>query len=297
MSRWLVTGAHGMLGRDLVALLLRRGELVIGLSRADLDVTDEAAVSAAVARWRPQVVVNCAAWSAVDDAENDPDAALAVNAQGAAHLAAACAAGGIRLVQMSTEYVFSGDASAPYAEDARPAPQTAYGRSKLAGEQAVRRLHPQASYVLRTAWLYGVHGPNFVATMIRLAGQRATVDVVADQRGQPTWTVDVARQVFALVTAGAQAGVYHLTSSGQTTWHGLAREVFRLLGTDPARVRPVTSAEFPRKAPRPAWSVLGHGRHAGAGLAPIGDWQAALGRAWPELSAASAVAPLPRRSV
>ena len=288
MSRWLIAGAAGMLGRDLVTVLLSRGELVAGLSRAELDITDAAAVRAALARWRPEVVVNCAAWTAVDDAETCPDAALAVNGQGPAQLAAACAAAGSALVQISTDYVFGGDGGRPYAETDPPAPRTAYGRTKLAGEQAVLSRHPDASYVLRTAWLYGAHGPNFVRTMIRLAGQQPTVDVVADQHGQPTWTADVAQQVIALVTASARPGIYHLTSSGETTWHGLAREVFRLLGTDPDRVRPVTSAAFPRPAPRPGYSVLSHGAHAAVGVAPIGDWHAALSRAWPELAAVPA---------
>ena len=285
MSRWLVTGAGGMLGQDLVTVLRRRGEQVTGLDRADLDVTDEAAVRSTVLACRPAVVVNCAAWTAVDDAEAEEDAARRVNGHGAANVAAACAASGIRLVHLSTEYVFGGLGHRPFAEDDVPAPGTAYGRTKLAGEQAVLRLLPLAAYVVRTAWLYGAHGPNFVRTMIRLAGERPTVDVVTDQRGQPTWTVDVAEQIFALVSAGAEPGLYHVTSSGETSWFGLASEVFRMLGADPARVRPATSTAYPRPARRPAYSVLGHSRQAAAGIEPIGDWRGALRRAWPELVA------------
>src|SRR5579872_5856264 len=165
MSRWLVAGAGGMLGRDLVAVLRHEGEDVIGLSRPDLDITDEAAVLAALRRGRPDVVVNCAAWTAVDDAEAHEDRALEVNGRGAAHLAAGCAALGLPLVHMSTDYVFAGDASRPYAEGDVPRPCTAYGRTKLAGEQAVRLLLPDTGYVVRTAWLYGAHGRNFVSTM------------------------------------------------------------------------------------------------------------------------------------
>ena len=285
MTRWLVTGAGGMLGQDLVTVLRRHGEQVTGLDRADLDVTDEGTVRSAVLACRPAVVVNCAAWTAVDDAEAQQDAALRVNGHGAANIAAACAASGTRLVQLSTDYVFGGTGQQPFAEDDAPAPGTAYGRTKLAGEQAVLRLLPLAGYVVRTAWLYGAHGPNFVHTMIRLAGERPAVDVVTDQRGQPTWTVDVAEQIFAIVTAGAPPGVYHATSSGETSWFGLAREVFRMLGTDPARVRPATSAAYPRPARRPAYSVLGHTRQAAAGVEPIGDWRSALRRAWPQLVA------------
>jgi dTDP-4-dehydrorhamnose reductase len=285
MSRWLVAGAGGMLGRDLVTVLRRHGEDVAGLARDELDVTDEAAVRAALGQHQPAVVVNCAAWAAVDDAEAHEGAALLVNGQGTENLAAACAAGGTRLVHVSTDYVFSGDSRRPYAENDLPAPRTAYGRTKLAGEQAVLGLLPTAGYVLRTAWLYGAHGPNFVATMIGLERARPAVDVVADQHGQPTWTADVADQIIALVRSGAQAGIYHATSSGETTWFGLAQEIFRLSGADPARVRATTSSAYPRPARRPACSVLGHDRHAAAGLEPIGAWDVALRRAWPVLAA------------
>ena len=289
MTRWLVTGAGGMLGRDLVAALADRGEPVSGMDRASLDVTDDAAVADAVASARPDVVVNCAAWTAVDDAEACEEQALAVNAGGAAVLAAACAGSGgsgTRLVQVSTDYVFAGDAGRPYAEDDVPAPRTAYGRTKLAGERAVLSRLPGSGYVVRTAWLYGAHGPNFVKTMIRLSGQRPTVDVVDDQRGQPTWTADVARHIIALIDSAARPGIYHATSAGQTTWYGLAREIFDLLGADPSRVRPVPSSAFPRPAQRPAYSVLGHGAWSGPGIDPIGDWRAALHSAFPAILAA-----------
>ena len=290
MTRWLVTGAGGMLGTDLVAALADRGEPVAGMDRASLDVTDDAAVADAIASARPDVVVNCAAWTAVDDAEASEEQALAVNAGGAAVLAAACArsgGSGTRLVQVSTDYVFAGDADRPYAEDDAPAPRTAYGRTKLAGERAVLSRLPESGYVVRTAWLYGAHGPNFVKTMIRLSGQRPAVDVVDDQRGQPTWTADVARQVIALIDSAARPGIYHATSGGQTTWYGLAREIFDLLGADPSRVRPVPSSAFPRPAQRPAYSVLGHGAWSGSGIAPIGDWRAALHGAFPGILARS----------
>jgi dTDP-4-dehydrorhamnose reductase len=283
MTRWLVTGAGGMLGTDLVAALVARGEPVTGLDRASLDVTDAAGVTDAVARCRPAVVVNCAAWTAVDDAEGAEEQALAVNAGGADNLAAVCAALGARLVQVSTDYVFAGDARQPYAEDDVPSPRTAYGRTKLAGEQAVLGRLPGSGYVVRTAWLYGAHGPSFVGTMIRLESERPTVDVVDDQHGQPTWTVHVARQIVALVHSTAAPGIYHATSGAQTTWFGLAREIYRLLGADPARVRPIPSSALPRPAPRPAYSVLGHSAWAATGIPPIGEWRPALHRAFPEL--------------
>lgn len=283
MTRWLVTGSGGMLGTDLVAALTARGEPVTGMDRASLDVTDAAAVTDAIARCRPDVVVNCAAWTAVDDAEAAEEQALAVNAGGAANLAAACAGAGVRMVQISTDYVFPGDAGRPYAEDDVPAPRTAYGRTKLAGERAVLGRLPGSGYVVRTAWLYGAHGPSFVSTMIRLESQRPAVDVVDDQRGQPTWTVDVAQQIIALARSAAAPGIYHATSSGQATWFGLAREIFGLLGADPSRVRPISSSALSRPAPRPAYSVLGHGAWAGVGIPPIGEWRTSLRRAFPGL--------------
>lgn len=283
MSRWLVLGAGGMLGHDLLAALRGTGLDADARTRADLDITDRAAVGAAVASAAPDVVVNCAAWTAVDDAESAEDKAMAVNGTAAAHVAAACAAAGARLVHMSTDYVFSGDADRPYAETDPARPRTAYGHSKLAGERAVRELLPATGYVLRTAWLYGAHGPNFVSTMIRLERDQPEVDVVTDQRGQPTWTADVAAKIVDLGRSQAQPGIYHATSSGESTWFGLAQEIFGLLGADPARVRPVTTAAFPRPAPRPSYSVLGHGAWAGTGIEPIGDWRCSLRRALPSM--------------
>ncbi|PZF79414.1 dTDP-4-dehydrorhamnose reductase [Jiangella anatolica] len=275
--RWLVTGAAGMLGRDMTTVL--DGAQVTALTRADLDITDAAAVDTAVSGH--DVIVNTAAWTDVDGAETAEEAATAVNGAGPAHLAAACARHGARLVHVSTDYVFDGAATAPYPEDAPTAPRSAYGRSKLAGERAVLAALPDAGYVVRTAWLYGEHGGNFVRTMARLAAQRDTLDVVDDQRGQPTWSMDVAHAIAGLVRADAPAGVYHATNAGETTWFGLARAVFAQLGLDPARVRPTTTDRFPRPAPRPAYSVLGHDGWARAGLAPLRPWDEALAEAAP----------------
>ncbi|MFF3212388.1 dTDP-4-dehydrorhamnose reductase [Streptomyces sp. NPDC002886] len=277
-GRWLVTGAAGMLGRDVLAELQRHAIETVGLSRAELDITDPAAVRSAVEG--AAMVVNCAGWTDVDGAETAEEAAAAVNGAGVRILARACAASGARLLQISTDYVLPGDASEPYAEDAATGPVNAYGRSKLIGEQAVAELLPQDGYVVRTAWLYGEHGPNFVATMLKLAAQRDTLDVVDDQQGQPTWSVALARQLVELGHAAldgrAPAGIYHGTASGATTWFGLAREVYRLSGLDPERIRPTTSESFVRPAVRPAFSVLGHARWARVGLAPMSDWREQL---------------------
>lgn len=273
--RWLVTGAHGMLGRDLAAAL--EGREVTLLGRADLDVTDRDAVAAAVRGH--DVVVNAAAYTAVDAAETDEERALAVNGTAVGHLAEAAAASGARLVQVSTDYVFDGSATEPYAEDAPLAPVSAYGRTKAEGERLALAAHPDGTYVVRTAWLYGQHGPNFATTMLKLAAQRETVSVVDDQVGQPTWTGDLARQIVALVDADAPAGIYHGTASGRASWFDFARAVFRTAGLDPERVQPTDSSSFVRPAPRPAFSVLGHDAWSRAGLAPMRAWDEALAEA------------------
>ncbi|MDH6136562.1 dTDP-4-dehydrorhamnose reductase [Kitasatospora sp. MAA4] len=281
-TNWLVTGAAGMLGRDLLSVLGADPEAkVTALRRADLDITDPAAVRAAVEGH--QVVVNCAAWTDVDGAESAEQAATAVNGTGVRHLAQACADTGAVLLHVSTDYVLPGDAEQPYEENAPTSPVNAYGRSKLAGEQAVAELLPQTGYTVRTAWLYGEHGPNFVATMLKLAAQRDTLDVVDDQHGQPTWSRALAERLAVLGRAAlagrAPAGVYHGTATGRTTWFGLAREAYRLSGLDPERIRPTTSAAFARPAVRPAFSVLAHGRWAEAGLEPLAPWQEMLAQA------------------
>ncbi|WP_275414662.1 dTDP-4-dehydrorhamnose reductase [Plantactinospora mayteni] len=274
-----MTGAGGMLGRDLVAVLsARHPGRVTTASRAEVELTDPAAVRAAVAGH--PIVVNAAAWTDVDGAEQHEEAATAVNGTGVANLAAACAEAGARLLHVSTDYVFAGDADRPYPEDAPTAPVNAYGRGKLAGELAVARLLPQTGYLVRTAWLYGAHGPNFVATMLRLATERPHLDVVDDQFGQPTWSYALAERLADLGAAAhrgaAPAGIYHGTASGRTTWYGLAREVFARTGLDPDRIRPTSSDRFPRPARRPGFSVLGHAGWSRAGLAPMPDWRAML---------------------
>jgi dTDP-4-dehydrorhamnose reductase len=291
MTRWLVTGAGGMLGRDLISVLAAApGAEPTARTRADLDITDAAAADAAVRGH--DVVVNAAAWTDVDGAEADEAAATRVNGDGVRRLAESCARHGVPLLHVSTDYVFPGDAAEPYAEDAPTSPVNAYGRSKLAGERAVLELLPERGYVVRTAWLYGAHGRNFVSTMLTLAEQRDTLDVVDDQLGQPTWSRSLAVRLVALGEAAlagrAPAGVYHGTASGRTTWCGLARAAFALNGLDPERVRPTTSEQFVRPARRPSYSVLGHDRWAAAGLGAMPDWRDDLADAIPALAAAQA---------
>jgi dTDP-4-dehydrorhamnose reductase len=276
MSRWLVTGSAGKLGHDLVTVLAATpGADVVAAPRQVLDITDAEAVGEAVDGR--DIVVNCAAWTDVDGAESDEPGAFKVNAAGPANMATACAKAGGVLIQISTDYVFAGDASEPYPVEAPIEPVNAYGRSKAAGEAAVREILPDRGYIVRTAWLYGERGPSFVASILRAAAEREILDVVRDVTGQPTWSFPLAEQIVALgraaLTGGAQPGSYHGTASGSTTWYGLACAVFEQMGLDPNRIRPVTSEKFARPARRPAFSVLDHSGWARAGLTPMADWR------------------------
>ena len=270
--KYLITGASGMLGRDLQVALA--GHTVTALARENLDVTDLDAVTAAVEGQ--DVVINAAAYTKVDDAETNEDAAYAVNAVGAKNLAIAASVAGVRMVQVSTDYVFNGSATTPYAENTPRDPISAYGRTKAAGEEFVLAHNAPASYIVRTAWLYGQHGPNFAKTMLRLAATHDTVSVVNDQFGQPTWTSDLAAQIVYLLDADAPAGIYHGTNAGKTSWFDFARAIFASAGLDPERVLPTDAAGFVRPAPRPAYSVLGHDAWRAAGLEPMRPWQEAL---------------------
>jgi dTDP-4-dehydrorhamnose reductase len=273
--RYLVTGAGGMLGTDLVAALAGRD--VTAVTRADLDVSDRDAVAAAVRGH--DIVLNASAYTKVDDAETDEDAAYAVNATGVENLALACATQGATLVTYSTDYVFDGTATTPYAENAATNPVTAYGRTKAAGERLALAANPDRTLILRIAYLYGAHGPNFAATMLRLASTHPTVSVVTDQVGQPTWTVDVAATTLATLDAGIKSGILHATNSGEASWFDFARAVFEDSGLDPERVLPTDSSTFVRPAPRPAYSVLGHDRWAELGLDAPRSWREALAEA------------------
>lgn len=284
--RFLVTGAGGQLGSDLLRVLAGTTHEAVGVTRAELDVADPAAVEKLVAELRPDVVLNAAAYTAVDAAEQDEAAAAAVNGDGPAVLAQVCALHGGSVLHVSTDYVFDGTATTPYEVDAPVGPRSAYGRTKLAGERALRELLPERSWVVRTSWVYGETGANFVRTMARLEGVKDTLDVVDDQRGSPTWSRDLAAGLVALATSTAPPGVYHCTNSGETTWCGLARAVFAELGADPDRVRPTTTEAYPRPAPRPAYSVLSLRSWAAAGLPAPRPWDEALHAAFTEVGGA-----------
>jgi dTDP-4-dehydrorhamnose reductase len=276
--RWLVTGARGQLGSELLRVL--DGQDVTALGRAELDVSDPAAVTGALHRWAdagrgPRVVLNAAAWTDVDGAESDPAGAEAANAAGPAALAGGCAATGSTLVHVSTDYVFPGTADRPYEVDDPTGPRTVYGSSKLAGERAVRDALAE-HYVVRTGWVYGASGGNFVKTIARLRHRREHLDVVSDQVGGPTWAADLAAGLVALAGSGAAPGTYHCAGGGQASWFELARAVFEEVGADPERVRPCGTGQFPRPAPRPAYSVLSGRSWTTAGLPELPHWRDAL---------------------
>ena len=273
--KYLITGANGMLGHDLQSVLAGRD--VTALSRAELDVTDLDAVREASDKH--DFIINAAAYTKVDDAEEHEDLAYAVNATGAANLATAAAENGAQLVQLSTDYVFDGTATTPYAENSPLGPVSAYGRTKAEGERLAQQLNPGRTHVIRTAWTYGQHGPNFARTMLRLAAERDELTVVSDQVGQPTWTLDLANQIVALLDSGAPAGIYHGTNSGEASWYDFARAIFSAAGLDADRVKPTDSSQFVRPAPRPPYSVLGHSAWKTVGLAPMRNWREALAAA------------------
>jgi dTDP-4-dehydrorhamnose reductase len=275
--RWLITGARGQLAHHLATQLGAGSDEVTALSKAELDITRADDVRAALRALRPHVLINAAAYTAVDAAQTCEPLAHAVNATGPGLLAAALADTGGRLLHVSTDYVFggpvSGAAAAPYEPDDEPAPQTVYGRTKLAGEQAALAALPGRTTVVRTAWVHGGPGPNFVATMLRLAASDACPDVVDDQVGSPTYAGDLASALIELGRSDVRSPVLHYVNAGQASWCELARAVFAEAGADPARVRAVDSSAVPRPAPRPAWSVLSTAAWTACGLSAPRPWQ------------------------
>lgn len=278
MTTVLITGASGMLGRDLTEICSDMD--VRALDKTALDITDPDHVSRAVAGV--DVVVNCAAYTKVDRAEDEVDLAMAINGTAPGVLANACKAIGATLIHVSTDYVFRGDATTPYPEDAPRDPVSVYGKSKAAGEEAIMATYPDGSVIIRTAWLYGEHGPSFPRTMLDAAATRDTLNVVDDQVGQPTWTKDLARQIRLVIDRGIRSGIFHGTNSGHTSWWNFAKTIFSTAGLDDKRILPTTSAEFVRPAPRPSWSVLGHEAWAAAGLPAMRSWEEAFADAYPE---------------
>lgn len=288
----LITGVKGQLGSEISRQALRATDIPFarGIDLPEVDLTDPFAVRDTLEEWARVVrsdspshklmVVNPAAYTAVDKAEEEEELAYAVNAAAPALLAAACDAVGAGLIQLSTDYVFPGDGTVPYEPGDPKGPTNAYGRTKLAGEQAIQELLPHASWIVRTAWLYGAGGPNFVKTMARLEKSKDTVSVITDQVGSPTWAGDLARGLLSLARSDAPAGAYHGTNRGETSWYGFAKAVFEELGADPERVLPTDAASYVTAATRPAYSVMSPAAWDGAGLPPFPTWRAALAEAF-----------------
>jgi dTDP-4-dehydrorhamnose reductase len=270
--RVLVLGAGGQLGRELTGLRGHAHE-IIGLTRAGCDIAEPGAASRALQQHRPDAVINCAAWTKVDAAETQPDDAYRANAEGPRLLAQACRSQGALLCHVSTDYVFDGTATAPILEDAPTNPLGVYGASKFAGEQAIRHAAPEHQ-IVRTSWLHGQDGPNFVLTMLRLGAEHAELKVVADQRGAPTWTGHLAPALLRLLERGTP-GTYHLTNSGETTWCDFARTIMQTARLS-ARVEPTTTAEYGAPAPRPAYSVLDNAAWRSLGEPPLPPWNEGL---------------------
>ena len=270
--RYVVVGAHGMLGSDLVQVL--QGREVVAFSHRELDITDIQSVSSAINS--DDVVFNCAAFTRVDDAELHETEAFEINAIGVQNLAQICNKTNSRLFTISSDYVFSGNSKTPYSEKTPTAPISAYGRSKAAGEKLAIASHPKGAFIVRSAWMYGEHGANFAQTMLNLASQKDNWEVVNDQFGQPTWSMDLAHKLVELTDSNTPAGIFHATNTGETTWFDFAREVLSEAGLDPERITPTDSASFSRPAPRPAYSVLGQAHWKDVGLAPMRNWKSAL---------------------
>lgn len=270
MVKLLVCGAGGMLGRDVVRAARAARHDVVALDRRALDITEAAAVGDAVGRARPAAVVNCAAYTDVDGAESEPEAALQVNREGARNVAAAAAGVGAAVLFPSTDYVFDGRAERPYVESDAPSPLGSYGRSKLAGELATAAENPR-HHVIRTSWLFGTGGRNFVETMIELGRRRDELSVVSDQVGSPTYTAHLAERLLRLATV-EDFGIRHMAADGHCSWYDFAVAIFERTGM-PCRVTPTTTAEFGRPAPRPAYSVLASER---ADAVRLPAWQSGL---------------------
>ena len=277
--RVLVTGAGGQLGHDLVRTCTEAGDEVVACDRATLDLGDRDSVAQAITGVGPDVVVNAGAWTAVDACEEDPDRAWRTNALGVRWVSDAARRVGAHVVHISTDYVFDGTKPTPYVEWDRPNPQSAYGRSKLGGEQEVDPAHA----IVRTAWVCGAHGRNMVKTVLALA-DRPELAFVDDQRGSPSFTADLAVAIRRLAVH-RMAGTYHVTNQGDTTWYGFVRDVLELAGHDPDKVRPISTSELdpPRPAPRPANSVLDNAALRLGGLPLLPHYRDGLERLLREL--------------
>lgn len=277
----LVTGVNGQLGYDVVKELTAKGHEAVGVDRAQLDITDEAAVSSYVQNLKPEAIIHCAAYTNVDAAETDKEGAYKVNALGTKYLAEAAKAEDAKMVYVSTDYVFDGNGTEPYEVDHPTSPLGVYGETKLDGEIILQDTL-EKYFIVRTAWVYGINGNNFVKTMLKLAQDRNELGVVYDQVGSPTYTVDLAKFLVELVVS-EKYGIYHASNEGICSWHEFAVEIFKQVELD-IKVNPLTSEEFPRPAARPKYSVLSKKKIVENGFTPMRDWKEALKDYLKELS-------------
>lgn len=283
---WLIVGAEGQLSRSMSRVLETHNVSFAKRSRQQLDITDFAALEKLHDEMHPKVIFNGAAWTDVEGAEKYEDDASRVNAVGAANLGRICAEMDATLIHISTDYIFSGAPTGPWAEQSLTSPTSAYGRTKAAGEKAIQEISSLNSYIVRTAWLYSIYGKNFAKTILRKAlSDSEEISVVNDQLGQPTFSDDLADQIFQMVARKVPSGIYHGTNSGEATWLEFASEIFRLAGQDVDRVKPISSAAYPSKVARPVNSVLGHDKWHEVGMVPMRNWNLALREAMPALRA------------
>ncbi|MGU3471602.1 dTDP-4-dehydrorhamnose reductase [Paenibacillus sp. D51F] len=269
----VVTGAGGQLGCELALWSPSDRYEVVGLTRHELDITSEASCRKVIASLKPDVVIHCAAYTDVDQAESDEEGAMAVNAAGSGFVAEAAQAAGAKLIYISTDYVFGGNGTRPYQVDDPVEPRTIYGKSKLAGE-TISAERNERTFVVRTSWVYGRYGANFVKTMLKLGNERDSLKVVSDQKGSPTYTKDLAAFLLELAETDAY-GIYHASNSGSCTWYEFAKAIFEESGMA-TEVVPCTSEEFVRPAPRPRYSVMDLSRIREEGLSELPEWREAL---------------------
>lgn len=285
--KWLIVGGSGQLGRAMQAELCNSEIECISLDRGQLDITNRSEIRRIFGIEKPNIVLNAAAWTNVDEAEVAEKRASLVNSFGAGLVAQECSLVGSRLIHISTDFVFSGASEFPWKEESKLEPISAYGRTKAEGERQVRKFLPDNFLIVRTAWLYSPWGKNFAKTMLQLALQETRiVEVVADQKGQPTSALDLATQIHAMIDHNVAPGVYHGTNSGLASWFEFAQYIFELSGADPARVIPVGSSQYPQRASRPAFSALGHQHWFDQGLAPMRSWREAINEVLPEIISA-----------
>jgi dTDP-4-dehydrorhamnose reductase len=282
--KYLISGANGQLGRSLQDTLDTKGIDFVALSRSDLDITNIAEVKQIINSINPDVVINAAAYTNVDQAEVDSNEAFRVNQLGAANLAITSKSVNAKLVHFSTDYVFAGKGNSPWQESDLTEPLSIYGKSKLAGEIEILKEYSENSIVIRTAWLYSPYGKNFYKTMLTKAlNGDETVKVVNDQEGQPTSALDLAELTVKALTKNAASGIFHGTNAGSCSWFEFAKYIFEIAGADPARVTPLLSSEFATKAKRPKYSVLDNQKWSEFGIAPLGPWQDSAKKALPDM--------------